>query len=436
MPDLPRRRCVLCVDDERVVLDSLRSQLHELGDELGVEIAESGAEALELFDELVEGGTDVPLVIADQLMPGIKGEELLARVHSRDQRTLTIMLTGQATAEDVGAAVNSARLYRFLAKPWSREDLLLTVREALRAWDGAREVERQEAEILQAHTASLRFVPAEFLALLGRARVNEVRVGDHADREINVFFSDMRGYTTLVEGRRTREAFDFVNEYMQRMRAPIAAHGGFVCALDGDAILALFPGAADDAVLAAVESHRVLGDWNRDRIARGERPVGMGVAVHTGHALLAAIGGEERLYTGRVGEAIELASRIESLTKLFRTAVIISSETRARLDRPEALHLREVARVRIDGRPVTLFEVLDALPEERARARTRSLPEFADARGALAEGRVESAIHALDHVLADDPEDAAAAVLRERCRDLLERGLPEGGSGDVDLEVR
>lgn len=126
---------ILCVDDEKVVLDSLTSQLnYHLGDEFEVEVAQSGDEALELFEELVGEGSDIALVISDQLMPGLKGDELLIKLHHMRPETLKILLTGQASTEAVGRAINEAKLYRFISKPWDKNDLLLTIEEAVNSY--------------------------------------------------------------------------------------------------------------------------------------------------------------------------------------------------------------------------------------------------------------------------------------------------------------
>lgn len=126
---------IICVDDERLVLVSLRDQLsRSLGNQFEIEISESGEEALEIFDELTESEVDVPVIISDQIMPEMKGDELLVAVHERYPETLKILLTGQASVAAVGNAVNAANLYRYIAKPWDEGDLVLTAKEAIRSY--------------------------------------------------------------------------------------------------------------------------------------------------------------------------------------------------------------------------------------------------------------------------------------------------------------
>ncbi|MEQ9484221.1 MAG: response regulator [Coleofasciculus sp. F4-SAH-05] len=122
---------ILLVDDEPMVLESLAEDLlRNLGSDYQIEAAESGEEALEILEELQVEGIEIAVVISDQVMPGIKGDELLCQIHLQFPQVLKIMLTGQAEADAVGKAVNSANLYRYIAKPWDAIDLNLTVKEA------------------------------------------------------------------------------------------------------------------------------------------------------------------------------------------------------------------------------------------------------------------------------------------------------------------
>ena len=128
---------IICVDDEGVVLESLKEQLKRSlppNQKWLIEVADTGEEALDIIEELREDNIDVALVISDQIMPGMHGDELLVEIHGRYPDILKILLTGQANAEAVGHAVNKANLYRYIAKPWDEVDLTLTVTEALRRY--------------------------------------------------------------------------------------------------------------------------------------------------------------------------------------------------------------------------------------------------------------------------------------------------------------
>lgn len=149
---------IICVDDEKVVLTSLKEQLKRaFGKDYSVETAENGEDALDLYDELAEDEIDVPVIISDYIMPGMKGDELLQRIHTLAPKMLKILLTGQANTEGVTNAVNYANLYRYMAKPWEQEDIVLTVSEAIRSYFQDKQIKDQN-EQLRASEAKYRSI--------------------------------------------------------------------------------------------------------------------------------------------------------------------------------------------------------------------------------------------------------------------------------------
>ena len=139
---------ILCIDDENMVLESLKEQLKRpFGKDYYIEVAQSSEDALDILEELQLEEVEVALIISDQIMPGMKGDELLIQVHSRYPKILKVLLTGQASAEAVGNAVNYANLYRYIAKPWDETDLCLTVTEALRRYRQDQQLEQQNHQL-------------------------------------------------------------------------------------------------------------------------------------------------------------------------------------------------------------------------------------------------------------------------------------------------
>ncbi|HEY7956306.1 MAG TPA: diguanylate cyclase [Polyangia bacterium] len=126
---------IICVDDEEGILTALRQQLGaRFGEECQIEVAQSAKDALELVDELERDGEPLAVMIADQIMPGMKGVELLEEVHRRSPGTTKILLTGQAGLDAVVAAINRAGLNRYIPKPWDEPDLRLTVENLLKTF--------------------------------------------------------------------------------------------------------------------------------------------------------------------------------------------------------------------------------------------------------------------------------------------------------------
>jgi signal transduction histidine kinase len=141
---------IVCVDDEPAVLDSLRRELSEAFEEsCELETAMGGLEAVELVKDLVADQCEVAVIISDYLMPDLKGDEVLRQVCALSPKTLTVMLTGQAGVDGITNAINTAQLYRYIAKPWQPADLKLTVREALNSYIQGQQLQAYQTQLEQ-----------------------------------------------------------------------------------------------------------------------------------------------------------------------------------------------------------------------------------------------------------------------------------------------
>ncbi len=217
---------IICVDDEQTVLDSLKMALKKATEnEYLIETALGAQEALELLSELLEDEYEVVLVISDYIMPGMKGDELLKRIHVISPKTIKIMLTGQAEIEVVGNAIKYAKLYRYIAKPWQSDDLRLTVKEALRSYSQEQQLAEQNTKLQQLNqeletlveqrTAALskseeKFAKA-FRSTPHAITITTMTNGCHI--EVNDSFCQMTGYTEEeIIGRTAVELELWVNQ--------------------------------------------------------------------------------------------------------------------------------------------------------------------------------------------------------------------------------
>lgn len=136
---------ILCVDDEKITLDALGHQLmryfHELYE---YEFAESGEEALKLVRELEESGKTVSLIVADQIMPGMKGDELLTTLQQSHPQMIKIMLTGQASLESAINVINQANIYKYVRKPWDEQELMQVIEKGLQRYQLENQKERRQ----------------------------------------------------------------------------------------------------------------------------------------------------------------------------------------------------------------------------------------------------------------------------------------------------
>jgi adenylate cyclase len=173
-------------------------------------------------------------------------------------------------------------------------------------------------------------------------------------REATILFADIRDFTPWVEASDPREVVRDLNSYFTEMETAIRAHGGLVLQYIGDEIEAVFgapvakPGHAEHAVRAALEMRRRLAAWNAERARAGRLPLRNGIGIHTGTVLAGNIGSADRLSYALVGDAVNLASRLQSLTKELHADVLVSGTTRARIDGD--LPLTPLPAVKVKGR--------------------------------------------------------------------------------------
>ncbi len=418
---------ILCVDDERTILNSLKKELKDIvGDAYLVELAEGSEDALEFLEELIEERTELPLVISDYIMPYLKGDELLIKIHQQLPQTRKVMLTGQADTVAVGNAVNHAGLYRYIAKPWQSDDLKLTVTEAIRSFYQERklevqhqQMERMNQELLALNKAYARFIPRQFLKLLNKDSILDIELGIQTERDMTILFSDIRGFTALSETMSPQQNFDFINAYLSRMEPVIDAHGGFVDKYIGDAIMALFPSSATEAVQGAIEMLHTLQIYNEERQAQGLEIIRIGIGLNTGAMMIGTVGGINRMDGTVISDAVNIASRIEHLTKVYGVGLLITEQTYQQLTNPkENFNIRLIDSVQVKGKRarITVYEVFDADTAEQINLKQATLKAFTQGLKLYhARDFTEARTH-FESVLKINKEDQVAKIYLARCQ--------------------
>jgi predicted ATPase/class 3 adenylate cyclase len=267
-----------------------------------------------------------------------------------------------------------------------------------------------------------RFVPQQFLSHLSRESITEVQLGDQIQREMTILFSDIRDFTTISEGMTPAANFQFVNEYLRHMEPEITHQHGFIDKYIGDAIMALFPQNADDAIRAALAMLHSLEGFNQARIQRGDLPIRIGIGLHTGLLMLGIVGGPNRMDGTVISDAVNLASRVESLTKRYGASLLITEATRERLQDADAFAMREIARVAVKGKSkaVTLFEVLDGDPPAIRAQKLQTAPLFESGLKAYQAGHFQEAAERFGAVIAANAEDRVARFYHEQAHTHLQ----------------
>jgi adenylate cyclase len=270
---------------------------------------------------------------------------------------------------------------------------------------------------LEIAEATSRFVPNEFLAFLGCDSIVDVKLGEAVELEMSVLFSDIRDFTTLSEQMTPTENFKFINSYLSRMEPLIVENQGFIDKYIGDAIMALFSEGADDAVKAGIAMLQTLAEYNRDRVSLGYVPVEIGVGINTGSLILGIVGGKSRMDGTVISDAVNLASRIESLTKNYGVSLLITQQTFDRLTNPGDYAIRVIDKVQVKGKSewVTVYEVFDADLAEVKAGKLATLQLFTEALSLYNMKSFRQAAGLFADCLRQNPGDKVARIYLERC---------------------
>jgi class 3 adenylate cyclase len=309
-------------------------------------------------------------------------------------------------------------------------DLLFLLQAQQTTIDEARALNER---LTQLNDAFRRYVPQEFLRLLGKESVAHIKLGDCIERKMTVLFSDIRSFTTLSETMSPPATFEFINSYLRAMEPMVGRHHGFIDKYVGDAIMALFDGSPDDAVRAALDMLGALDGYNIGRARTGEKPIRIGIGINTGRLMLGTIGGEARMEGTVISDAVNLASRIESVTKHYGVDVLVSDDARSAMVDASAFELREIDHVRVRGKtqPVRLFEVCAADAPYVREGKVETKARFAEALAALYDRRFEEARALFEECAKRCPFDGAARLHADRCGEALRGVGRHRGEGEA-----
>lgn len=227
-----------------------------------------------------------------------------------------------------------------------------------------------------------KFVPRQFLKRIAGKGIEHIELGKAENDMISVLFADIRGFTPLSEGMTPQQLLNFLNSYFKRMDKVIHRNQGFIDKFLGDGVMAIFEGDEDTsrgalhAVEAAIDMHNELITYNQHRANSGYAPIDIGIGINTGDVVIGTVGSHERMDSTVLGDNVNIAARLQELTKTFGVKIIISEQTQISLKGDARIHLRELGDVNVRGRKesVRLYEVINADPELLQQEKLAALP--------------------------------------------------------------
>ncbi|MFA5371454.1 MAG: adenylate/guanylate cyclase domain-containing protein [Sideroxydans sp.] len=269
-----------------------------------------------------------------------------------------------------------------------------------------------------------RLMPHQLLKLLERDSILDVKLGDQIERKLTIMFTDIRQFTELSEDMTPQENFNFLNSYLKQMEPIIGTHHGIIDKYVGDTILALFTQGADDALSGAIHMLEKLDEYNAGRERAGYKPIRVGFGLNTGLVMIGTVGGENRMESTVIGDAVNLTSRIEESTKVYGTPLLISQNTLYDLAVPGKYDIRFLDRIRVKGKtqPLSIYEVFNADPIKLRDDKRTTRDKFENAVVYYHLKDIPRAMKLFTQCIETAPDDLPARIYLTRCADFLASG--------------
>ena len=302
----------------------------------------------------------------------------------------------------------------------------------------AEETKQINKELAKTNLAYRRFLPYEFLTALKKESIINVQLGDNIETQMTVLFSDLRSFTTISENMSPEENFRFLNDYLSQMGPAIRNNQGFIDKYIGDAIMALFQQTADDAVKAGIAMLQTLHKYNFKLNQTGQAAIQMGIGIHTGLMMLGTIGEQNRMETTVISDAVNLASRLEGMTKIYGVSLLISEPTFHKLKYPKQFSIRRMDRVKAKGKrePVTIFEVYDGDPPTLHQFKKMTQPLFEQGITEYQQQNFFKAKQCFETCMVQNAFDLATQLYVKRCQHYLTVGCEQEWDGVTQLDSK
>ncbi|NND33028.1 MAG: response regulator, partial [Saprospiraceae bacterium] len=404
---------VLVVDDEPVNRQVLENHLSLAG--YKVTQASSGQEALDIISSK---RTKFDMILLDIMMPRMSGYEVCNALRTKylPSELPIVLLTAKNQVNDLVEGFNVGA-NDYLTKPFAKDELLSRIKTHL--------------NLHRINQVTNKFVPTAFLKVLGRDTITDVKLGDSHEKEVTVFFSDIRAYTTLSETMTPDQNFRFVNAYNRRMGPIIGAHDGFVNQYLGDGIMAIFPDDPQDAIRSAVEMQKEVRNYNIKRHNDGRPPIKVGMGLHTGSLIMGIIGDGRRMDATSISDTVNTASRIEGLTKHFHANILFSEDTLHRLSDSQQFNIRFLGKIQMKGKehPVNIYECFDGDRAEIIEKKLATQKEFEQALASYHGKDFAKSLESIKYVLRENPGDGTAKLYRQKLEYYLEAGIEDDWTG-------
>jgi len=301
-----------------------------------------------------------------------------------------------------------------------------------------KEAKEKEEAMRRLYEVTGKFVPYEFIDSLGHKLITDIKLGDQVEKLVTVLFSDIRNYTTLSESMTPEENFQFICSFNEKMGPIIRKNKGFINQYLGDAIMAIFPGNAKDALSAAVEMQLSLKELNDSRSIQNLPQIYIGIGMHSGPLIMGITGDKDRLDATTISDTVNTAARIESLTKYYKASIILSDASLHQIEDTDQFHLRHLGLVQLKGKqkPIRIHECFSGNHNKELQSKINTLEVFNAGMINYINKSFEDAKKAFGEVTRINPEDATADFFHSKVEEIMLKGTSDNWVGIMEMNEK
>jgi class 3 adenylate cyclase len=294
-----------------------------------------------------------------------------------------------------------------------------------------------EQAVRDARDVFEKFVPPAYLRRIAAKGLRSIRLGEADQQDVTILCCDIRGFTPLSERLNPSQLIAFVNGFLDRITRAVSRQGGVIDKFIGDAVLCIFEGtdSAQRAVACGIEMLGEVKTFNAEKGRLKDQTVQIGIGLHSGPVILGTIGSLERMDSTVLGLTVNLAKRLEEVTKRLHVDMIISDQVVKRLPDRNHYRLRDLGEAWVKGAltPLTLFEVFDQDPPEVRNLKDRTESILTEGMGLVRKGHLEAALTKFQEAQSLFPQDPPLRLLLNSLNHALEQHLQVTGAVLLDL---
>lgn len=411
---IPNRKTegkILIVDDEPInlmVLENLLSPKYT------VLKASNGMDGFKMLQE-----ETFDLLVLDIMMPILNGYDLCKKIRNiyTPNQLPIILLTAKNRIEDlkVGFEVGAND---YMQKPFFKEEIFSRINTHIQISKLSKHFEK--------------FVPSEYILVMKKQNLLDLTRGESISRDVAIMFNDMFSFTSISETLNDNELFDFVNQFFDDIGTTIRENKGIIVKYVGDGILSIFLEEHTDKVISTgIELFKKLEKINVARLNKNLQPINVGAGIHFGHTSLGIVGEKFRFQGDIYSDNVNLSSRIEALTRVYDSLMIVSENVIAKLSKSHRFLYRYLDKIIVKGKtkPIDIYEILDPLPKQIKETRLESITKYKEAITLFQERKFIDAEKLFHEIKNQYPQEKLCQIYIERCESLKETKLPIDWNG-------